>query len=134
MFTLPKNNERFSWTMHIKNKMLYYHISQAQINRIFRNPERVEEGIAPNTIAAMRTKKKNRSATSKQAGPDQEELWIMYVINQGKKKKSILDKEEIKRGRITMISAWRYPGKTKEGERPEIPDDVFIELKAEGLI
>ncbi len=31
--------------------------------------------------------------------------------------------------RITMISAWRYPGVTKPGERPKIPDDVLEELE-----
>jgi len=128
-FKFPKSNDRFGWTTHIKNKMIFYHISEAQINRIFRNPERVEEGIAPNTIAAMQTKKRNKSKTSKQKGPDQEEIWIMYVTNKPGKTKGGL-----RRSRITMISTWRYPGKTKAGERPEIPEEILLELKREGLI
>lgn len=34
--------------------------------------------------------------------------------------------------RITLISAWRYPGVTKKGERPEIPADVLEQLEQMG--
>lgn len=136
MIKFPKNNERFSWTTHIKSKMMFYHISQAQINRIFRHPERIEEGIAPNTVAAMKSKKKNKFSKTKslsagRQGPDQEEIWIMYQVN---KKGEKLKNSNFKKSRITMISTWRYPGKTKEGERPEIPEGLLDELKMEGLI
>lgn len=142
MLTFPKNDSRFSWTTHIKSKMMFYHISQAQINRIFRHPERIEEGIAPNTVASMQTKKRNKSKTSKQTGPDQEEIWIMYKINSKAVNRSPSPDAQVRgqggqkytRSRITMISAWRYPGKTKKGERPEIPEGLLDELKMEGLI
>jgi hypothetical protein len=108
MLTFPKDTARLSWTRHIKNKMVFYHLSGAQLLRIFRNPDRREEGIAPDTIAAMKTKK---AAGAKVARA--EEIWIMF---------------KVKHGKTTMISAWRYPGITKKGERPEIPEDALAEL------
>ncbi len=104
MITFPKDTAQFSWTRYIKNKMVFYHLSGAQILRIFRKPQRIEEGIAPDTVAAMISRR------------PKEELWIMYKKNKGKKSK------------ITMISAWRYPGVTKPGERPLIPEDVLAEI------
>jgi hypothetical protein len=109
MLTLPKDTARMSWTRHIKNKMVFYHLSGAQILRIFTRPDRREEGIAPGTVAAMKTKK---STSTK--NPRKEEIWIMY---------------KTKKPKVTMISAWRYPGETKKGERPEIPEDVLRELE-----
>ncbi|MDP3880848.1 MAG: hypothetical protein Q8Q32_01540 [bacterium] len=127
MLTLPKNDSRFSWTTHIKSKMMFYHISGAQINRIFRHPDRVEEGIAPNTVAAMKTRKKGGNKKGS------EEIWIMYQMNKKPSSKN-LKSNRLKSSRITMISAWRYPGKTKAGERPKIPEGLLDELKMEGLI
>lgn len=116
MLQFPKDTPRLSWTRHVKNKMVFYHLSGAQILRIFRKPDRREEGIAPDTVAAMKTrvfennaKKEGNNANRKRS----EELWIMYKTVKGK---------------TTMISAWRYPGTTKPGERPEIPADTLEEL------
>ena len=143
MFKLPKNDSRFSWTTHIKSKMMFYHISSAQINRIFRHPERIEEGIAPNTVASMQTRKKNIASRSKNADlrfknkkPNTEEIWIMYQLNakRSASQKSNVKGQKFSKARVTMISAWRYPGKTKKGERPEIPEGLLDELKMEGLI
>lgn len=112
MLTLPKDTARLSWTRHIKNKMVFYHLSGAQVLRIFKRPDRREEGIAPGTVAAMKTKK---SVNAK--NPKKEELWIMY---------------KVKKPKITMISAWRYPGETKAGERLPIPQDTLEFLEQEG--
>lgn len=112
MLTFPKDTARLRWTRHIKNKMVFYHLSGAQVLRIVRKPERREEGIAPETVAAMKTKKASGAKTARS-----EELWVMFKTNKGK---------------ITMISAWRYPGKTKPGERPEIPEDTMRELERIG--
>ncbi len=127
MLTFPKDTKQFSWTRHIKNKMVFYHLSGAQILRIFRKPDRIEEGVAENTVAAMTGRKSaQRPSPSvipkprdlQQGRRPHEELWIMYKMNKTKKPTS----------RITMISAWRYPGVTKPGERPPIPPDVAEEL------
>ncbi len=73
---------------------------------IFRKPNRIEEGIAPNTIAAMQI-----TGTKKHPS----EAWTMYVV--------------LKRPKgIKIISAWRYPGRTPINERPIIPEDTLKEL------
>lgn len=143
----PENTARFSWTRHIKNKMMFYNISGAQILRIFSTPQRREEAIAPGTIGAMRVVKHNlqRTINNLQRGTlgqkkSETELWIMYKINSGTKGKAQKSKlEELgykrpKTAKITMISAWRYPGRTKPGERPHIPEGLIDELEKEGAL
>ncbi len=109
MLSLPKDTPQLRWTRHIKNKMVFYHLSGAHIMRILRSPQRIEEGVAPETSAAMRVKK-SVGANKKR----EEELWIMYQTKANRK--------------ITMISAWRYPGRTKPGAAIPIPDDTLTEL------
>jgi len=135
MLTFPKDTAQLSWTRHIKNKMVFYHLSGAQLLRIFRRPDRVEEGIAPQTIAAMKTKAKNsslslRGRTSGRGNPVSEEIWIMYKINSKQKTRNSKQSSVSSfKSKIVMISAWRYPGVTKKGERPLIPEDVLAELE-----
>lgn len=101
---LPKDDKQFMWTHHIKTKMAYYGLSEQRVRRVFRSPARREEGIAPGTTAVMQTV----------GGKKKTELWIMYQTRG--------------RGRVRMISAWRYPGITKPGKQIPIPDDVWEEL------
>lgn len=105
MLTLPKDTPRLKWTRHIKNKMIFYHLSQAAVLRILRSPERLEEGVAPKTNAAMRIKKSIGANK-----PKEEELWLMYQKNSA--------------GKIILISTWRYPGRTKPGQTIPIPEDI----------
>ena len=103
-FKEPKNDKRFYWTRHVKEKMRYYRLSEGLLRRILKSPARQEKGIAPRTIALMqpaRTKKPS-------------EIWLMYQLV-GQKKK--------------MISAWRYPGISPQGEPIPIPEDVVDILK-----
>ena len=96
-----------SWTTHSKIKMRQYGFSEKRVLRILRKPDRTEEGIAPNTIANMQITGTKKHPT---------EAWMMYVVL--KKLKG-----------IKIISAWRYPGRTLEGERPIIPQDTLEWLK-----
>ncbi|MDO8602088.1 MAG: hypothetical protein Q7R62_03115 [bacterium] len=153
MMKFPENNARFSWTRHIKNKMVFYNISGAQIMRIFTRPDRREEAIAPGTIGAMKTVKHNIQLTTNNVQPRKEgfsqkkretEIWIMYKINNkrltidNKQKTGTAPRFQSKvnslKSKVTLISAWRYPGRTKPGERPNIPVGVLEELADEGLI
>jgi hypothetical protein len=84
--------KKLHWTYHVRDKMRFYHLSEARVKRILHSPTRIEEGIAPKTIALMQT------AGNK---PRYYELWVMI-------------QEEPKRRKI--ISAWRYPGTTKPRE------------------
>ena len=115
VFKEPKNTKDFHWTNHIKRKMIYYRIGEGRIRRILRNPNRTEEGIAPNTIALMQ-----RERTKKPS-----EIWLMY------QSASSADKQNKKK---KMISTWRYPGITPKGKEIPIPEDILEELKREKLI
>ena len=131
-FHFPKDDAHFAWTNHIKNKMLFYGLSEQRIRRVLKSPKRKEEGIAPGTFAAM------QSSSSKKKP---EEIWIMYKRVTG-------DKHQVTRGlenrivkntsghtlvtsgsKVLMISAWRYPGISKPGTAIPIPDEVLAELK-----
>lgn len=94
------------WTQHSKMKLRQYRFSEKRVLNIFRKSDRKEEGIAPGTVASMQITGTKKNPT---------EAWVMYVIL--KKPKG-----------IKIISAWRYPGRTPKGERPNIPQDALEEL------
>ena len=105
---IKNGKEQILWTQHSKNKLRQYRFSEKRVLSIFRKPNRIEEGIAPDTIAAMQV-----TGTKKHPS----EAWTMYVI--------------LKRPKgIKIISAWRYPGRTPAGERPIIPEDTLKELSS----
>lgn len=59
-----KNTREFFWTNHSKYKLLQYGISPTIVKKVIRRPERIEDGIAPETVAVMMrkdTKKTERS-------------------------------------------------------------------------
>lgn len=106
---LPVFDRKIIWTEHSKMKLRQYRFSAKRVLRIFRKPDRTEEGIAPGTIAAMQITGTKRRPT---------EAWLMYAV--------------LKRPKgIKIISAWRYPGRTPKGAKPIIPEDTLREL---GLI
>ncbi|MBS3903003.1 MAG: hypothetical protein KGZ30_01355 [Anaplasmataceae bacterium] len=99
------------WTHHAKEKMGYYKLSEGRVRRVIHSPERTEIGIAPDTEAYMQPS----SLKSSQKGRRDwtQEVWVMA--------KNIPD------GRL-VISAWRYPGKTKPGE--PLPEAIQAEIEA----
>jgi len=104
-FKEPKDDEKIAWTKHVIQKMKYYGLSENKLRNVMWRPERVEEGIAPDTVAIMQS----YGSTKKP-----KEIWLMYQTfsRQDKKKKRI-------------ISAWRYPGVSPKGKAIYIPDDVM---------
>jgi hypothetical protein len=98
----PKNDSTYSWTSHVYGKMLHYGIGEGRIRRIIRAPARIEEGVAENTIAAMQPT----------GVKGQHEMWVMYKLEKGK---------------IKVITAWRYPGKSPA--RDPIPKEVIAEIR-----
>ena len=126
-----KNDGKYYWTNHVKEKMYFYGISDSLVKRILRFPQRTEEGIALNTVASMKT------AGSKK---NQYELWVMYQVRKtGRLAKQIQDEDlnilnklseieinEItkKKPQIVVISAWKYPGVTLAKNEIPIPDDI----------
>ena len=102
MVILRKSKKIF-WTNNAKDKMRFYKLSEQRILRILNSPSRIEEGIAPNTIAMM------QSAGSVK---HPHEIWMMIQETKVRRK---------------IISAWKYPGKTKPGD--PLPEEILRELK-----
>ena len=104
-FNLPKDEKNILWTNHVKGKMIYYRLSDKRVKRVLRNPNRIETGIAPNTLAVMQ-----KAGTKKHPT----EIWVMYQTLKSK---------------LRIISAWRYPGISPKREPPPIPEDALAELQ-----
>jgi len=116
-FKVPKSTGRFIWTNHVTGKMIFYGLSEQRIKRAILNPSRVENGIAPDTIACMQT-------TGSKKHPH--EIWVMYQTKQTRRPKNselpLLDKPK-----LTVISAWRYPGKSPA--KNPIPQEILAEIQ-----
>lgn len=102
---MRKVEEKYVWTSHAQQKMRHYRLSEARVKRIIRHPTRTEEGVAEETVAAM-----TPAGSSKYS-----EIWVMYKVSGGNERK------------ITVITAWRYPGKTPE--RDPIPQEILREIR-----
>jgi len=106
--------KNFKWTKHSERKIKYYGLSKSRVLRVIKNPFRVQEGIAPQTIAMMqpsRIKKIKNKKTWKQ------EVWAMI---------------QRENGIIKIISAWRYPGVSPQTN--PIPSYIIEELEKEGYL
>lgn len=106
-FKAPKNNERYFWTGHALGKMQYYGLTAQRILRVIKNPARVEDGVAENTVAVMQPASVNRKT-----GKWSSEIWAMYQLVNGQTK---------------IISAWRYPGVSPK--RNYVPEDIMEAVK-----
>lgn len=130
----PENTDKYYWTEHAKLKMRHYGLSAQRIKRVLLRPMRREEGIAEKTIAVMQPQSTRRGENGEKDWKS--EIWVMYQIKSKKSKKDFGDVKvnnklaEILGGleseQISVISAWRYPGKTKEGEG--LPDGIWEEI------
>jgi hypothetical protein len=104
--------------------MKQYGLSTSKLLGILHKPERIEQGFVQGTSAVMRTNKKFTNKTiplikgkwkpTKAPG----EIWLMYK-----------DTKDFRK----IISAWRYPGVTKPGEKIPIPEDIINYLES-GII
>jgi len=81
--------------------MAYYRLSEQRVKSVLRSPRRIEEGVAPKTIAVM-SPSSIKYVVPKAGGLRKEtwkqEIWVMV--------------QDAPTGR-KIISAWRYPGVTK---------------------
>jgi membrane-bound lytic murein transglycosylase B len=117
-FKGPKVTGNVRWTEHVKRKMRFYRLSERILRKLLREPERIEEGVAPRTIAVMRRAKTKRHS----------EIWLMY--RKIKVRAKIGEGLERKNEKVIIISAWRYPGASPAG-RPPIPEEIIRELELE---
>ena len=134
MFKIPKNDSKYHWTQHVIRKMSFYGLSPDRVKRIIRNPKRVEDGIAENTIAVMQPSSNLKKPT---------EVWVMYQQRRNKRQGTRNKEENIKNNlslvsshlsQKVIISAWRYPGVSPIGKQIPIPQDILEELKNEGIL
>ncbi len=94
------------WTLHAQIKMRHYRLSPARVRHVLHAPRRVEEGVAPRTVAAMQPASlktfAGRSGARVVPGKKdswKQEIWVMV--------------EDMPDGGRKVISAWRYPGVSK---------------------
>ena len=100
------DSPKYFWTQHSKIKMRQYRLSEQRVLRVLRRPDRKEEGIAPDTLAAMQIAGTKKHPT---------EIWLMYII--------------LKRSKgIKIISTWRYPARSPIGKSIPVPQDILDEL------
>ena len=97
----PVSFKKLSWTHHAQAKMMFYRLSPMRVRRVMNSPKRIEEGVAPKTIAMMQPA--SLKAAGGRAGALKEERWTqeIWVMIQ-----------DVGRER-RVVSAWRYLGVTK---------------------
>ena len=119
-FELLKKDPKYHWTNHVIRKMTFYGLSPDRVKRVIRNPKRVEDGVAENTIAVMAQGTNTKKPS---------EIWVMY------QNKSKVESGKLKiGGKKIIISTWRYPGVSPVGKKIPIPHDILEELKNEGVL
>ncbi|HEY5220802.1 MAG TPA: hypothetical protein VIJ29_01460 [Candidatus Paceibacterota bacterium] len=87
---------QLQWTLHARAKMNHYRLSPSRVRHVLHSPKRIEEGVAPKTVAMM------QPVSMKLVGRKEswtQEIWVMVQDAAGGVRK--------------VISAWRYPGVTK---------------------
>lgn len=92
---------KLSWTLHAQAKMMHYRLSPMRVRRVLNAPTRIEEGVAPKTVAMMQPaslKSAGGRAGAKRQARWAQEIWVMVQDTPSERK---------------VISAWRYPGVTK---------------------
>lgn len=120
MVKLPKDNEKYKWTNHAKEKMIYYRISESLVKRVVRFPKRRQEGIASGTLAAMQP-----SGSSK----NKHEVWVMYSELGQTPSPNHQSPTVSFQPKVRIISAWRYPGTSPIGKKIPIPEEILQELE-----
>jgi len=107
---LLSKSKKLHWTYHAHEKMRHYKLSESRVKRVMRFPERVEEGIAEDTIAFMQPT--SLKTSGKEGKTWTSEIWVMVEETKNERK---------------IVSAWRYPGMTKE--RDSIPASILREMQ-----
>ncbi len=101
---LLKESKVLHWTNHAHAKMRFYGLSEQRVKRVLNSPKRVEEGIAPKTVAYMQVAGN---------GKHPYEIWTMVQDEKNRRK---------------VISAWRYPGTTNPGQ--PLPAEILREMRS----
>ena len=143
-FKLPKNTEKYLWTLHSIEKMRFYGLSEQKILGVIKRPKRKEEGIVKNTIAVMQPVSPKVDVKGQMTWKT--EIWAMYQTRKARKSNPPDDGEKLKSkenlkmqffqkllnpDRIKIISAWRYPGVSPKNN--PIPEEILREIEEGSL-
>lgn len=132
----PQDGARYRWTQHVGRKMRFYGLSPSRVLRVVNAPQRVEEGVAPGTMAGMQ-----KAGSGKKPW----EVWVMWR-DERTKGDSSSPKQKVQSNKLAtfdsrlstcrkiIITAWRYPGTSPVRGAVPIPSDVLAELEAEGVL
>lgn len=124
------SSEDVLFTRHAEYKMKQYALSAQRVRTVLRNPKRREEGIVKDTIAVMQpvsTRHRDGKETWTQ------EIWVMYITAKSQKPKAKSPGPGIPSpGNIRIISAWRYPGVSPQGN--PIPEEILREIEEGGIL
>jgi len=119
-FKAPKNTDKIVWTKHSIEKMQYYKLSENRLKRVLRNPDRKEEGIAPETVAIMQRTGSKKHPT---------EIWLMYQIIKSKVKSQKLKViRKVKSHKRLAIS-----GNKSQGQRNPYSKGYFRRIKQNNI-
>lgn len=127
-FKPPKNTSKYYWTRHSIGKMMQYGLSAQRVIRVIRSYQRMEGGVAKNTVAVMqplsvKTDKEGKKKWS-------QEIWVMYQTRKASIKNegniSNLKTELLNTNQLKIISVWRYPGVSPKNN--PIPQEILDEL------
>lgn len=129
-----KRSGNFALTRHAEFKMRQYALSMQKIRGVIRNPRRIEEGIAKDTIAVMQPLSPKRDAKGVETW--RQEIWVMYQLRKigaiSNKIQNSKFKTQNSAQRLRVISAWRYPGVSPK--RHPIPGEILRELEEGGMM
>lgn len=75
-FKAPKNDSKYYWTRHSIGKMMQYGLSAQRVTRVIRSYERIEGGIAKDTLAVMQPNSIKIDKEGKKKWS--QEIWVMY--------------------------------------------------------
>jgi len=143
--------DKYLWTLHAQMKMRHYRLTESRVKRVIRHPARIEEGILENAVACMQPAEgKNYSeiwtmyvlargnAFSRHDSPrpargSLRKSEISAFGGPSKSRFSLSRKRIAARndgedaGRIKIITAWRYPGKSPA--RDPVPQEILEEIR-----
>ena len=142
---IPKNTDKYYWTQHVVGKMHHYGLSEQKVLGVIRRPKRIETGIAPDTVAVMQPAGTIKYDSENKKELWKQEIWVMYQLrdsganskNQMTNSKQILNDKKSKlqklqdaissNKKLTIISAWRFPGVSSE--KDPIPAEIWREIE-----
>jgi hypothetical protein len=156
-FRIPKNNDKYFWTMHSIEKMRFYGLSEQKILGVVRRPQRKEDGVVKNTVAVMQPISPKTDKDGKKTWKT--EIWVMYQASKAENSKlkatnpkqitnhkfqnlqKLLNLKQVQdpkfqklltiNQKLKIISAWRYPGVSPE--KNPIPQDILREIEDQDL-